>query len=284
MITQNIKQRSAEWHQLRTQYPISGSRIGALLGCDKYKSRADLMQELIDEQLYGPTSIEVNADMQRGIDHEDDAIAALLASRGWNPDQVERPGFVALDQLGDIGVSPDALVHAPDGVHAIEAKCPRKLPNEPSPAHVAQVRLVCQVCQADHCDLVYWVDGEIRHFEVAPWSIEEWSDVQFAVDTFLADMDRATSPQWERLAAEYRAAKTEADTAKARLQAATEALVDATGQRDMQGAGARVTWISRQGAVDYRALLSDNHIPASAADEYRKPPTVYAKVAVTDAD
>ena len=123
-----VAQRSPEWFALRCGR-VSGSQAQHLLSTLKSKTesagRRDLRMLLAQERLSGlpddgPTFI--NADMQRGIDMEPQALAALEMS-GVLPGAIRPVGYLTHDEL-QAGYSPDGVA-GPGFNTLVEVKCPR---------------------------------------------------------------------------------------------------------------------------------------------------------------
>ena len=123
-----VAQRSPEWFALRCGR-VSGSQAQHLLSTLKSKTesagRRDLRMLLAQERLSGlpddgPTFI--NADMQRGIDMEPEALVALEMS-GVLPGAIRPVGYLTHDEL-QAGYSPDGVA-GPGFDTLVEVKCPR---------------------------------------------------------------------------------------------------------------------------------------------------------------
>jgi putative phage-type endonuclease len=114
-------QRTDAWYAER-RGKLTASRVADMLACTKSgwgASRANYMAELVLERLTGATTDSyVNAAMQWGIDHEDDARAGYEFRSNAT---VELVGFVPHPTIPMSGASPDGLVGT-DGL--VEIKCP----------------------------------------------------------------------------------------------------------------------------------------------------------------
>ena len=128
MTEHTVAQRSPEWFALRCGR-VSGSQAQHLLSTLKSKTesagRRDLRMLLAQERLSGlpddgPTFI--NADMQRGIDMEPEALVALEMS-GVLPGAIRPVGYLTHDEL-QAGYSPDGVA-GPGFDTLVEVKCPR---------------------------------------------------------------------------------------------------------------------------------------------------------------
>lgn len=123
-----VAQRSPEWFALRCGR-VSGSQAQHLLTALKSKTesagRRDLRMLLAQERLSGlpddgPTF--VNADMQRGMDMEPEALVALEMT-GVLPGAIRPVGYLTHDDL-QAGYSPDGVAGPGFGT-LVEVKCPR---------------------------------------------------------------------------------------------------------------------------------------------------------------
>ncbi len=117
------EQRTPEWFQARAGR-LTGSCAGDMLATIKSgeaAARRDLRMSIVVERLTGNSQEGgyVNAEMQRGIEKEPDAIAAYEALTGL---VVQRVGFVAHPSL-PVGCSPDGYVDDWRGL--VSVKCPK---------------------------------------------------------------------------------------------------------------------------------------------------------------
>ena len=128
MTEHTVAQRSPEWFALRCGR-VSGSQAQHLLTALKSKTesagRRDLRMLLAQERLSGlpddgPTF--VNADMQRGMDMEPEALVALEMT-GVLPGAIRPVGYLTHDDL-QAGYSPDGVAGPGFGT-LVEVKCPR---------------------------------------------------------------------------------------------------------------------------------------------------------------
>ena len=162
MIVLDCAQRSDEWKTARLGR-LNGSRAADMLATLKSggeaASRRDLRTALVLERICGVSQENgyVNADMERGIQLEPDALAAYEAQTG---SLVQPVGYCVHESLM-CGVSPDGLV-GDDGL--VEVKCPRSanhlsylkaqsVPKEHLPQLVHQLwitgRAWCDFCSFD---------------------------------------------------------------------------------------------------------------------------------------
>jgi predicted phage-related endonuclease len=124
------QQRSEIWFEER-RYRVCASDVPALLGSSKFKNPADVLVEKLDPQ---QTGVSLTAAQQNGIDSEDAAIAAFLASDVGKQLGVVRSSKAGLYVHGFLGASPDAILECADGsIKLLEVKCRASDPNLESP-------------------------------------------------------------------------------------------------------------------------------------------------------
>jgi predicted phage-related endonuclease len=153
----NAPQRSVEWFAARAGR-LTGSAAKDMLAQIKTgeaAARRDLRVKLVVERLTGIPQEDsyVNADMQWGIDQEENAFAAYEAQTGI---VVRRTGFLCADGLM-VGCSLDGDVDNFTGI--VELKCPKSAthlsylrePRAPT-NHLAQIRHNLWVTGAQWCD------------------------------------------------------------------------------------------------------------------------------------
>lgn len=145
-----MRQGTVEWHQARATR-LTASDFAAALGINPYCSRQKLWRIKM-----GLERVETNAHMQRGNDHEADALFRYEVETGLCVDEV---GLVLHPAHDWLACSPDGAVGS-DGL--VETKCPAQFRDAPPAYHVAQVQGQLECTGRDWCDYVQWVDGDIR--------------------------------------------------------------------------------------------------------------------------
>ena len=162
----SLTQRSRAWHEERLGF-VSGSAFHAVVGSDGFKTPADVWDDMfgIGERVAS------NPDILRGVEHEDDGIAAYQASTGY---RVEETGIHQHPHPDAymIAVSPDGLVYddhtsSSSPIGAVEIKCPRPespYAHHPSvpPWHVPQVHGHIQCADVPWCDYVRWTEWTLH--------------------------------------------------------------------------------------------------------------------------
>lgn len=137
-------------------------------------------------------------DLERGIEHEGDAVNALeielglLASAGR---------FVPHPTIPWLGASPDGFVAENGFQIPVECKCPRKLHDGLPPLYVGQVQTQTQCCQAPYAYFVSWVEDSDAQFVVKVMRDDAWWAENFPIieafynDYVLPDIEPPKSPR-----------------------------------------------------------------------------------------
>jgi putative phage-type endonuclease len=137
---------------------ITGSRIGAILGLNRYSSRADVLAEMLTQARGQDALFNGNEATQWGNDHEDDALTAYEAERSVLT--YGGQGFFIHPVYDFLACTPDGFVGL-DGM--VECKCPyRALYTDikQKPEYEAQIRLQLECTAKSWCDFVVWrADG-----------------------------------------------------------------------------------------------------------------------------
>ncbi len=279
-------QCSPEWLAQRAGR-ITGSRVAAALGTDKYKTRDDLMREMVREHFNAEREFTGNEATEHGNKHEDDAIDLYEQQTG---NGIKYTGQHIHPEHEWLAASPDGLI-GEDGL--IECKCPFRATYTTAaevPNYIEQMQLQMAVTGRKWCDFVIWRDGQIwiDRVDVDPF----WLNARFT--TLCAFMDeyhstiasdelsaRHLAPliredaEWKALEAEYVDAKAAADEADARLDAAKKALIAAAGDQSQKGRAVQVIRSERSGSVAYAKAVADLLPDADLTKYTGKPSVVY---------
>lgn len=139
-------QGSQGWHNQRFHNIISGSRVGTMLGNNRYQSADELFEQMVGRMPNDP----VNADMIRGTKYEPVAMDCYAKEKGWvlldmplihHQREEYRLLVVSLDRLfaGCVdGTMQDELI-------LVECKCPRKISSDKVTFYMDQMQLQMEV-------------------------------------------------------------------------------------------------------------------------------------------
>lgn len=187
-----------EWRRARLGW-LTASRIAdatAKLKSGGYgASRANLMAALICERLTDvPMESFTTKEMQWGIDHEPEAIAAY----SWHFDvEVQPTGFVRHPRIDYCGATPDGAV-GDDGL--IEIKCPNTsthvdtlLRGAPDPRYIKQMQFQMACTGRKWVDFVTYdprmpLELQFRAYRV-PRDDKMIAELESEAEKFLAEMD-----------------------------------------------------------------------------------------------
>lgn len=258
-------QRSAAWYESR-KGRITASRVGAILGLSEYRSRDDVMRDMVREALGAPSEFTGNEATRYGEAHEADALDAYEQRMGII---IVPCGFVVHPEHAWLGASPDGLVED-DGM--VECKCPyRAMYTMPSLEYRAQMQLQMACTGRQWCDFVIWRDGEPVIVERV-WRDPEWfasnqRDLEHFINDYdeiiadpakaapyLADKERGDET-WRNVVAEWRDAKRHADESAEREKRVRAELI-ALAPQGARGFGVTLTRVETEGRVDYKRAIT----------------------------
>ena len=257
-------QRTDEWQAARTGR-ITGSRVGAILGLSKYRTRDDVMREMVRQALGAPTEFTGNEATRYGEAHEADAINAYEQLGGH---LVLPSPLVVHPKYEWLGASPDGLV----GDHGmVEIKCPfRAKYTDPSPEYLAQMQLQMACTGRAWCDFVIWRDDEPldaaridhdpdwlpRNLDALQAFHAEYLDAvsEHGLSApYLADKERDDA-EWREAVLAWRNTQANAVSAAELEKAARERLI-ALAPQGAKGCGVQVIKVDRAGSIRYADAL-----------------------------
>ena len=263
-------QRSEEWFEAR-KGRITASRVGAILGLSKYRSRSDVLRQMVREYLGAEPEFISNEATRYGEAHEGDAINAYEQRYGT---LVMPSPLVVHPHHSWLAASPDGLVSS-DGL--VECKCPyRAAYTEPSAEYLHQMQLQMECTGRAWCDFVVWRDGEPLQVTRVQRDPEGWPRNMVALESFAAEFSRTVCDEkmsapyladkerddadWKSAVQAWRAAQADAVSAKEREDAARKRLIDMAPQ-GAKGCGVQVVKVERAGTIRYadaiKSMLPD---------------------------
>lgn len=250
---------------------ITGSRIAAVLGESPYKTRDEVMREMVRQHFGAAEEFTGNAATDYGTLMEPVALAmyeemeCIMTHGGQD--------FIVHPFHDFLGVSPDGLV---GDVGMVECKAPYRgdyIYLDDVPYYRPQVLLQLECSGRDWCDFVVLQrDGRLHAQRVErdpDWLAGVLPQLVAFIDEYraiiadpeaaaphLADKDRSDAA-WLEAAEAYQSAKAAADWASAALEAAKAALIELAGESGAKGCGVQVIRCERKGAVQYAKAIKD---------------------------
>ena len=247
------EQRSDEWFQAR-KGKVTASSAGAILGNNPYKSRDDVMRDMVREHFGAEKEFKGNAATQWGEDHENDALNAVEMHTGC---VVESTGFHVHPEHDWLGASPDGFV---DG-DVVEVKCPanRKLFTlEDKPYYYDQIQLQMACTCKRFAVFGVWAPDDF-YIEEVSFDQDWWDQSLPKLEAFRAEFAQVISDEnlakpfledavqnmdadeeWLALAHDYSEYKQIVDSSTATLKEIKSKLIDLAGGRKSKGAGVSV--------------------------------------------
>ena len=297
---QYLEQNTDAWHEARRRC-VTASEISTLLRNPKRYAR-----DYIRKVLGMPATFGGNEATNWG--HEAEPLAAR-----WFSDHYDVParhvGFVVDHHDNRLGCSPDRLVIEDENEVLLEIKCPHsgKIPEEPNPEHVEQVQFQMGVTGIHRAYLLYWTPdaalGDPKAAKVFPLDFDKawWHQVIEKVAEFFGtlppketwlDWLQSSEPlaevrrdyAWQEAAQAWVRAKRDADAASAAEEEARAALLALSPEKPAEGGGVRLSWIERQGNVNWKAVQKEFAIPDFEVAKFRGKASRYAKLEVASDD
>jgi putative phage-type endonuclease len=268
---------------------ITGSRVGAVLGLDRYKGPADVLREMVREAHGAEPEFKGSDATEWGQANEETARADFERESGWLV--LDAQEFVIHPEHEFLGISPDGLL---GDAGLIEIKCPyraRYTSITEKPEYEAQVQLQLHCTQREWCEFVIWRVGEplirervyvdefwlVRNLDTLLAFHEDYQrivrDPELAAP-FLAPkagtVERVDA-EWAALSAQFLDLDQRIAALTAERDQIREALIGLAGERSAKGCGVQVIRSERKGSVDYAKLVKDAGLDA---EPYRKDGTV----------
>jgi len=259
-----MEQRSEAWFKSRVG-KITGSRVGAILGCNPWQKPADVMRAMVREYHGAPKEFTGNIATEYGTFSEEYALADLK-NLGYS---VEEVGFIVHPDLEWLGASPDGLIGT-DMV--LEIKCPYGMRNQKDEDgfksinaqdhYYAQVQIEMFCTGRTECLFFQWCDyaNIIERVNFDPrWIEENIPKLHDFYQQYLAEI-KAPGRHLDRmiekpiLEARYLAALAAYDQAKEDIDDIKSELIALADGQKTHVSGLIVQPIERKGNVDYKKI------------------------------
>lgn len=281
------KQRSKAWFQARVGR-VTGSNVGAILGLNPYKTRDDVLREMVRAYHGLESEFQGNVATEHGTFHEDGAAAEYEMETG---NKIQECGFFPFEDW--LGASPDGLI-GDDGL--AEIKCPFGQRDKNPPVfktckkqehYLAQVQIELFCAERKWCDFYQWAPygSQKERIDIDPkWLEENLPKLKEFHALYLSELDnpehlepkRVTieTLKADKLIQEFEELAEAIERASDRKEEVLAELVAMAKERDAIICGKKLTKVEKQGSVSYAKVVKE-HCPQVDLEKYRGKPTSY---------
>ena len=287
-----IAQRTPEWHAQRTNR-LTASSVGAVLGVDPWRSRADVMRQMVRDYLGAESEWGVNPALAWGIANEENARMSFELEIGL---KVEPAPFVPFE--GAYGASPDGWVGDKAG---FEAKCPFGLRKESNPIfkslkeqphYYAQIQFSMWCTGRDKWHFYSWSPNgtayEVVHADHT-WQDENLPKLRQFYAEYLYERNNNSaehlapkritldSPEAHKMVREWDEINEQLGWLEERKKDLLAQIVQAASEKNAEFAGRKLTKVEKEGSVSW-AKLAKEHCPNVDTAAYRGKSSSYWKL------
>lgn len=287
----NDEQRTDEWFAAR-RGKVTASTVGAILGLNPFKSRDDVMRDLVRDYLGAEKEFFGNIATRWGEKHEATALDEIEKELGA---EVRSATFVAYK--GWLGASPDGYFK--DSI--VEVKCPFSkkmfsIDDDDRKYYWAQVQIQMYCTGLDSAVFACWTPDELSIEWVEydnEWCLENVPKLQAFHDEFLTIVagenardskymqpliqDMSSNQEWKDLATRKRSLQLSIDNLEGFMKEANEGLKQLADGKKSSGAGVMVYPVKGRVSTDYKKMMATHDIDPA---DYQKQsePTMQVKL------
>lgn len=266
-----MEQRSEEWFEARKGL-VTGSSVGAILGLDPNRTRADVLRAMVRDAHGATREFQGNIATQWGVTHEDEAREDFERATG---SEVVKASFCIHPLHPWLGASPDGFVDDDD---LVEIKCPFGIRDHQNPTfktaaeqphYMAQMQVQMFVTERSACHFWQWTP-HATSYEKVEYDPALIADIIPKLKAFheeyLAALEEPEdhlqeprvvidTPRAAQLVAEYDDLRAAIDQAEERRKELLQTLVDMSKGRNALIAGRKLTKTERAGSISYAAAI-----------------------------
>lgn len=286
-----MEQRSPEWFAAR-KGRITGSVIGAIMGFDPNRTRADVLRAMVRDHFGAKREFEGNIATVWGTNHEVEAREDFERHTGKS---VAPASFITHPNITWLGASPDGFV---DNDALLEIKCPFGLRDKEPPVNFKsikdqrhyyyQIQLQLYVTDRHTCYFWQWTprDSRLEMVEYDALAVSEmYEEAQKFREELIAAIaspdqylgDERVEIRGEQLVAELDDVTAEIDQLEKRKKELMDKLVAMSGGKDAVIGGRKLTLVERAGAISYAQAVKEL-LPGANLEKWRGKPTSYWKL------
>lgn len=278
-----MEQRSKEWFDAR-RGKITGSMIGAIMGCAPYMTREQAMRAMVRSAHNAETEFKGNVATHYGTSYEPVAVLDFQLETGLD---VKECGFFS---KGNYGASPDGLI----GVDAVlEIKCPFSQRDKDNPVfysiksdklkhYYMQVQFQMFLTERKRAYFYQWSPNgtQLEEVEFDSEAVASWiPELNEFYEEFIKELENKEhleplrkevhTQSTRRLVLEIQDIDDSLDILKTRRADALAQLVEECGGINSSVAGKKLTLVKRKGVIDYNKVAKD-HLQGIDLEDYRK--------------
>lgn len=281
-----MEQRSPEWFSARIGR-VTASNVGAILGHDPWRTRDDVMRQMVREYHGAESEFKGNIATEYGTRNEEMALLEFQMETGY---AVKKVGFITREDWA--GCSPDGLI---DDDCGLEIKCPFGKRKDAAPVfktlaeqphYYDQVQFSLWVTDAHDWLFYQWAPNGTALWRCIPngeWQVtnlhklhdfhrEYMETIKDPGDNLAPLRVTIDTPEAHKMAGEYDQLSEAIDNATERRKEILADMVRIAGGRDAIFAGRKLTKIERAGSVSYAKALKDLALDADL-EPYRGKPS-----------
>lgn len=260
-----VEQRSPEWFKQRLGM-VTGSSVGAILGCDPFRKPADVMRAMVRAYHKAESEFKGNIATEHGNKFESFAQADFEMETGKD---VTETGFHVSSEYEWLGASPDGLV-GDDSV--LEIKCPFGKRDskdfktiQEQPQYYAQMQIEMLVTGRSKCHFYQWspVGSDLQTVLLSEvWINENIPKLKKFYDSYLLEIktpekhlaDLIKNRQAQQLADVFNETKAEMERLKEYLDGLKAQLIVIADGKKSNISGILVYQIERKGSIQYKNI------------------------------
>lgn len=292
-----MEQRTEEWHNARKGM-ITGSAVGAILGCSPFVTPDDVMRRMVREYHGAEPEFVGNVATEYGTFHESGAIFEFTMETGLT---VEPCGFFVHPDHDWLGASPDGLL---PGGGLIEVKCPYGKAKKQQPVfkpldeqeHYKLQIIVQMACAGvDWAYFYQWAPGGTAPIETVYFADykEQFDNLIVPAlhgfyERYLTEREvpgehleekrvEISTMAASKLVAEYQELGDAIDRANERKKDIMADLIKMSKGRNADVCGHLLTKVERAGSVSYAKALK-KYAPDADLEPFRGKPTEFWKL------
>lgn len=285
-----MEQRSEEWFEARKGL-VTGSSVGAILGLDPNRTRADVLRAMVRDAHGATREFQGNIATQWGVTHEDEAREDFERATG---SEVVKASFCVHPLHPWLGASPDGFVDDDD---LIEIKCPFGIRDHQNPTfktaaeqphYMAQMQVQMFVTERSSCHFWQWTPHATSYEKVEydPALISDiFPQLEAFYQEFLAAVDAPEAyleeprkvidtPRALQMLAEYDDLTTAIEQAEARKKELLADIVKMAGEKNAVFGGRKLTKVEKAGSISYAAAIKVL-APGANLEPWRGKPSSY---------